>query len=310
MPNTPGALVLTGSGKLAVTADGKLRVYNAAGECPECCGGLTIYVLTPCECNLSDTLYTTNDLSDSVDKIVTIDSADDAICYVVSVYTDGGSPTLTDVTVVDTYDDCETCCDDHGHSEAAGNCTYYCSGHIPEYLTLTASNLIFPTCLLPSNCGGALGSSGRYGWDTQPVEINQSFKLGPMTGVPGVAHGCRWSLAQELDIPQLWNWYDNADTDCQTILSQQGPFHWQWNVDLSDGPESAYSPAILVRGIFLWGGASRAGFRARPQLIATLPMSNCVTGSFSNAVDSCDMRILYGDVNYGAYAGSVTVAPF
>ena len=36
---TPGALVVKANGKFAVLANGKFAVYNAAGECPECCGG-------------------------------------------------------------------------------------------------------------------------------------------------------------------------------------------------------------------------------------------------------------------------------
>ena len=38
---TPGARVVLANGKFAVLANGKFAVYNAAGECPECCGGAT-----------------------------------------------------------------------------------------------------------------------------------------------------------------------------------------------------------------------------------------------------------------------------
>ena len=77
-----------------------LEVYD---DCPECIGPIA-YKLTSCD-NVVDILYTTNDLSTHVDKVVELD---DCGCYYVELIT-YKPPTDTDVTITSSFDDCEKC---------------------------------------------------------------------------------------------------------------------------------------------------------------------------------------------------------
>tara|TARA_R100001460_G_scaffold1701_2_gene6216 strand:+ start:1258 stop:3918 length:2661 start_codon:yes stop_codon:yes gene_type:complete len=77
-----------------------LEVYD---DCPECIGPIA-YKLTSCD-NAVDILYTTNDLSTHVDKVVELDNCG---CYYVELIT-YNPPTDTDITITSSFDDCEKC---------------------------------------------------------------------------------------------------------------------------------------------------------------------------------------------------------